>query len=82
MAIKSIDFVLESSCEKVYAYPLMLLKGTELFSQKKRFNLVEKSIGDFNIPVVVQSDSFTEVDYYKMQELSESLNNSKKERFL
>lgn len=79
---KSIDFVLESSCEKVYAYPLMLLKGTELFSQKKRFNLVEKSIGDFNIPVVVQSDSFTEVDYYKMQELSESLNNSKKERFL
>ena len=60
----------------------MLLKGTELFSQKKRFNLVEKSIGDFNIPVVVQSDSFTEVDYYKMQELSESLNNSKKERFL
>ena len=55
------------------AFPLMLLKGTELYEQKKQFNFVEQKMGDFDIPTVVSSNSFSEQDWVKMSELAGQL---------
>lgn len=71
---KSVDFVLDNGCENITAYPLMLLKGTELYDQKERFSFKEKEVGDFNIPVVIECDSFSEKDWHLMKNMAESLN--------
>lgn len=70
----SIDFLLSKGCENLTAYPLMLLKGTELYEQKEKFNFVEQNMGDFNIPTVIASNSFTEQEWLKMSEIAEQLN--------
>ena len=70
---ESIDFVYEEGCKKVIAFPLMLLKGTELYDQKEKYGFQERCFGDFNIPVAVSSHSFTEKDWYKMKEIASNL---------
>jgi radical SAM superfamily enzyme YgiQ (UPF0313 family) len=70
---QSIDFLLFEGCENLTAFPLMLLKGTELYEQKKQFNFVEQKMGDFDIPTVVSSNSFSEQDWVKMSELAGQL---------
>lgn len=62
----SIDFVKNNGCSNITAYPLMLLKGTELFSQKEKYSFIEKRKGVFYIPVVVESNSFSENEWEKM----------------
>lgn len=69
----SIDFVLENGCSNISAFPLMLLKGTELYNTKNEYDFIEQNIGEYNIPVVIQSDSFTEGDWLKMKTLAENL---------
>lgn len=70
---KSIRFVIENGCKNITAFPLMLLKGTELHHLKNKFGLKEGQIGEFNIPVVTKSNTFSEIDWYQMKKLSQSL---------
>ena len=70
---KSIDFAVQSGCKIIKAYPLMLLKGTELYTERKKWNMKEKTIGDYHIPVVVSSSSFTEEDWWEMKYIADSL---------
>jgi len=71
---QSIDFLLSKGCENLTAYPLMLLKGTELYEQKGKFNFVEQNMGDFNIPTVIASNTYSEQEWLKMSEIAEQLN--------
>lgn len=59
---------------RLRAWPLMLLRGTPLYEQKKRFGLKESY--DQKIPVVIASNSFTEDEYSAMAELALSKENS------
>jgi len=70
---KSIDYVIKNGCSNITAFPMMLLKGTELYDQKKIFAFEERSIGEFNIPVVIKSNSFSEEDWFTMKIISEKL---------
>lgn len=70
---ESIDRLLELECSSITAFPLMLLKGTELFELKNDFGFREMKLGKYNIPTVVESNSFTEKDWWKMYELAEQL---------
>nr|VFK43979.1 MAG: Radical SAM superfamily enzyme YgiQ, UPF0313 family [Candidatus Kentron sp. TC] len=70
---RSVDFLLENGAKKIFAFPLMLLKGTELYEQKQKWNLEEKILGDFNIPAVVSGNTFSEEDWLKMNEIADNL---------
>ncbi len=71
---ESIAFLQTNGCHKIKAFPLMLLKGTELYLEKEKYSMEEKIINEYDIPVVVKSDSFTEYEWLKMKERAESLN--------
>ena len=67
---RSIDYVKNKGCKIVKAYPLMLLRGTELYDEKLKWNLKEEIVVEFNIPVVVSSNSFSHNDWEKMHEMA------------
>ncbi|MGH1336871.1 MAG: B12-binding domain-containing radical SAM protein [Aureispira sp.] len=69
----SIDFSINHGCKGLTAFPLMLLKGTELYQQKEKFSLIEQKIGDYNIPVVTQSNTYSKKDWYTMKSIAENL---------
>jgi radical SAM superfamily enzyme len=69
----NIDFLQSNGCENITAYPLMLLKGTELYEQKKLWKFVERKMGDFHLPTVVSSNTFSERDWLKMKEISDNI---------
>ena len=69
----SIDFVLDNGCKNIKAFPLMLLKGTELYKQKEKYNFREQKMGDFGIPTVISSNTFSENDWLKMESISNKL---------
>ncbi len=78
---ESVDFCKASGADKIFAFPLMLLRGTPLFDLKKTFSLKESS--DINlekinrvqsdIPHVVSSYSFNEDDWQEMAKIAEGL---------
>lgn len=70
---ESIEFLQFNGCHKIKAFPLMLLKGTELYLEKDKYSMEEKIITEYDIPVVIKSDSFTETEWYEMKERAESL---------
>ncbi|MCB1176238.1 MAG: radical SAM protein [Leptospiraceae bacterium] len=70
---RTIDFVRNNGCKILTAYPLKLLKGTELYKEKKKYYFREMTMGDFHIPFVIESNTFSEKDWYKMKEIAESL---------
>lgn len=70
---QTINFLQKNGCQNLAAYPLMLLKGTELFAEKEKWNFREKITDDFNIPVVVSSNSFNESDWLLMQNIAGGL---------
>jgi len=72
----NIDFLQSIGCFNITAYPLMLLKGTELYDKKYFYNFVEKEVGDFNIPTVVSSNSFTEKEWLEMKRIGNTLQTS------
>nr|VFJ50877.1 MAG: Radical SAM superfamily enzyme YgiQ, UPF0313 family [Candidatus Kentron sp. DK] len=67
---RSIDFALENGATKILAFPLMLLKGTPLYAQKRKWNLEEKALGNFRIPTVVSGNTFKEDDWLRMDEIA------------
>tara|TARA_R110000851_G_scaffold301587_4_gene458212 strand:+ start:647 stop:1864 length:1218 start_codon:yes stop_codon:yes gene_type:complete len=69
----SIDFVKEHGCKEITAWPLMLLKGTELHDQKKEFGLIEEGIDDWNIPLVTESNSYSKREWLEMRAIASQL---------
>lgn len=70
---RSIDYVHSRGCKIIKAYPLMLLRGTELYHEKLKWNLKEESTGEFEIPVVTSSFSFSRNDWEIMNDIAVSL---------
>lgn len=58
---------------KIIAWPLMLYPGTELFDRKEEFGIEEQPMGEFKIPTVVKSDSFSYTEWLKMEEIAQEL---------
>ncbi len=70
---KSIGFLQTYGNKNIKAFPLMLLKGTELFYQRNTWDLKEEHIGDYGLPYVVSSSSFTKNGYKQMQTIANTL---------
>lgn len=80
---ESIQFCKDMGVRTIYAFPLMLLRGTPLHEQKEEFGIVESSTesygkipriqGEAGIPHVVQSDSFSYQEWQEMAEMAEAL---------
>ena len=51
----------------------MLLPGTELYSQRATFNMKEEPIGEYSIPIVTSSGTFSRSVWMKMDEIAKSL---------
>jgi radical SAM superfamily enzyme YgiQ (UPF0313 family) len=66
----SVRWCRERGVPVIKAFPLMLLRGTDLDRQRERWGLVES---DGAIPVVVESDSFTRAEWEEMRLLADSL---------
>ncbi len=65
----TIHFLEDIGCNNINAFPLMLLRGTKLYLNKNNFGLKEKKLGNLQIPYVIESSSFTENEWIKMNEL-------------
>lgn len=68
-----INYLKDKGCTTIKAYPLMLLRGTELYHQKDRWQLKEEMVGEYNIPVVTSGNSFSTHEWYQMKELADNL---------
>ena len=71
---QSIDYSFGLNPVRVVAFPLMLYKGTPLYEQKAFYRFEEEVVGDFNIPIVTSSSSFTRDQWQIMHETAERLN--------
>lgn len=71
---RDIDKVKKMGIKDVVAFPLMLLPGTEMYALKNTNGIVEKPLGEFQIPHVISSPTFTENEWLKMDELAGKLN--------
>jgi radical SAM superfamily enzyme YgiQ (UPF0313 family) len=77
----SVDYCKKYSLRAIYAFPLMLLRGTPLYDNKKKWGLLESSDIQIEkipriqqgIPHVVASDTFTFSEWQQMAEISLSL---------
>jgi len=70
---RSIDFVQSRGCKTIKAYPLMLLRGTDLYHKKEKWDIKEETTGEFAIPVVTSSNSFTRHDWEQMNDIAKKL---------
>lgn len=83
----SIDFCKQFYVPTVYAYPLMLLRGTPLYDRKAKLGIVESTDVNVavnrvqtNIPHVISSDSFTVEDWQAMAAMAEALDEYNQEQ--
>jgi len=67
---ETVDWCLERSVPKIKAFPLMLLRGTEIEQKRDTWRLIESG---GSMPVVLQSDTFSYDDWVKMAQISEAL---------
>jgi radical SAM superfamily enzyme YgiQ (UPF0313 family) len=70
---QSIDFAQSNGAEVIKAYPLMLLRGTEMYSNKHQWGLKEESTGEFGIPVVTESNTFRRHEWEVMKQIADGL---------
>lgn len=78
---ETIDYCKSYNVGRVLAYPLMLLRGTPLYENKKKLGLIESSDIEINeiprmqlgIPHVVASNTFTFFEWQQMVEIASSL---------
>lgn len=68
--LATVDFCLQRSVPVIRAFPLMLLRGTELEAEREAFGLIEN---DEVISAVVRSTSFTESDWQFMAAVAGAL---------
>lgn len=71
---QSIETLKNMGCSSITAFPLMLLKGTELYSLKNGFDFKEAVLGSYKIPTVIASNTYSEAEWWKMYELALQLN--------
>lgn len=71
---ESIEFLKLHGNKKVVAFPLMLLKGTELYQKRKTWNLTEAKLGEYNLPHVISSNTFNIEQYKQMEQIANTLN--------
>jgi radical SAM superfamily enzyme YgiQ (UPF0313 family) len=76
----SVQFCKDHEVPTIYAYPLMLLRGTPLHDMKHELGLIESTDIDLKIdraqdgiPHVIASPSFTYADWSEMAKIAESL---------
>lgn len=67
---ETIRWCLKRKVPIIKAFPLMLLRGTELEQERHRWNLIEEGEP---MPIVVESNHFTREDWYMMAQISEAL---------
>ena len=67
----SVDWCLEQGVPKVRAWPLMLLRGTKIYDERKKWGYIESE--GRRIPIVVESRWFTQEDHIKMAEIAGAL---------
>ena len=70
---ETINWCLSKSVPVLKAFPLMLLRGTEIEKNKQQWGLIES---DDIMPVVLQSNTFTFQDWVQMSKMSEALKES------
>lgn len=70
---RSIDHLHSMGCTDIKAWPLMLLPGTKLYDQKELWGMKEEALGEFNIPVVTESNTFTRQDWERMERIAGKL---------
>jgi radical SAM superfamily enzyme YgiQ (UPF0313 family) len=70
---RSIDQLHSMGCTDIKAWPLMLLPGTKLYDQKELWGMKEEALGEFNIPVVTESSTFTREDWERMADNARTL---------
>jgi len=71
---ESVSYLQGLDCPKIRAFPLMLLRGTELWAQKQRWGYREEPNGPYHIPVTVESNTFTRDEWVSMKLLADALN--------
>lgn len=69
----TLDFLDRAGAPVVRAFPLMLLRGTELYDERDRYGFVEAALGPFAIPTVVASDSFSHDEWLAMDARARAL---------
>jgi radical SAM superfamily enzyme YgiQ (UPF0313 family) len=70
-----LEIVTKLGIPNVVAYPLMILPGTEMYRNREKFGLIEGKIdGDFGIPHVIASKTFSEFEWRIMHEMASNLN--------
>ena len=69
------DWCLKKGVPVIKAFPLMLLRGTEVEQRRFEWGLVES---DGTMPVVMQSDTFNHKEWRVMFRLSEALKKTEK----
>lgn len=77
---ESVDWCKKIGVENIKAYPLLLLRGTELEKNRDKWSL---KIADGDLPIVIGSNSFDLEDWQAMNRIAASLsflNNPKSER--
>ena len=67
---QTVDWCLRNGVPVIKAFPLMLLRGTEVEQRRFEWGLVES---DDTMPVVIQSDTFSHQEWLDMFRLSEAL---------
>lgn len=67
----SVEWCLDRGVPRVRAWPLMLLRGTALHSQRDRWGYVESETD--RIPIVVESHSFSREDHFEMARIAARL---------
>jgi radical SAM superfamily enzyme YgiQ (UPF0313 family) len=77
---KNIAYFQNLGVEKIVAYPLMLLPGTDLYYKKEVLGIQEAITGDYSIPHVIKCHTFTEKEYSKMAELANQISSWNEKR--
>ena len=72
---QTVDWCLKKGVPVIKAFPLMLLRGTEVEQRRFEWGLVES---DGTMPVVMQSDTFNHKEWRVMFRLSEALKKTEK----
>lgn len=67
---KSVDWLRERGARTIRAWPLMLLRGTNLYYQRGRWGYAESG---GRIPIAIESDSFSRDDHAEMTRIAEGL---------
>lgn len=70
---RSIEHLQGKGCTDIKAWPLMLLPGTKLHDQKEHWGMREEALGEFNIPVVTESNTFKREEWERMDQLAKLL---------